>query len=360
MTTATERAPRSLLITGGCGFIGSAMIRYLLGGNLVGGAPFDGSVVNLDALTYAAMPDSLAAVEQDPRYHFVHGDIRDRERVGALCDEHAIDAILHFAAESHVDRSIAGPGAFVHTNIVGTYELLEVVRARPHIHFHHVSTDEVFGSLGDTGAFHEGSPYAPNSPYAASKAASDHLLRAYAHTYGLSTTVSNCSNNYGPFQFPEKLVPLMLLHMLEGKPLPIYGDGSNVRDWLYVDDHAEALWRILTGGRAGETYNVGGSAERSNLALIHALIEQVGALADKEVEALKALITFVPDRAGHDQRYAVDCRKLRDELGWSPAHDLEAGLRATVAWYLSADEWLERARSGDYAAWVQQNYADRG
>jgi dTDP-glucose 4,6-dehydratase len=330
----------SLLITGGCGFIGSALIRYLFGD---GG--FTGKLVN-------------RAVDEQ-RYTFVRGDICNSHLVAQLCDEHEVDGIVHLAAESHVDRSIQGPGAFVQTNIVGTYELLEVVRAHRKIHFHHVSTDEVYGSLGDTGLFHETTAYDPSSPYSASKAASDHLVRAYARTYGVSTTLSNCSNNYGPFQFPEKLLPLMILNMREGKPLPVYGDGSNVRDWLHVDDHSEALWTIMRRGKLGETYNIGGEAERQNLALLHELIEVVAELTGKSAGALRDSITFVKDRPGHDQRYAIDCSKLKSELDWTQRHDLTAGLRDTVRWYLDNGEWIERAKSGAYRDWIEGNYDAR-
>jgi dTDP-glucose 4,6-dehydratase len=347
------RDPKRILVTGGCGFIGSATIRYLFR------ETEPETVVNLDALTYAADPANVAVIADDPRYALVHGDICDQQLVARLCDEHRIDAILHFAAESHVDRSIVGPGAFVQTNVVGTQLLLDVVRERPHIHFHHVSTDEVYGSLGPTGRFHETTPYAPRSPYAASKAASDHLVRAYAHTYGLSTTISNCSNNYGPYQFPEKLLPLMILNMLGNEPLPVYGDGSNVRDWLYVDDHAAALWLVVTRGPKGDTYNIGGDAERTNLALLHRLIALVAELADRDAAELTALIAFVQDRPGHDRRYAVDCSKLKRELGWTPQHDLDSGLRLTVRWYLEHADWVERAKSGEYRAWIQANYANR-
>jgi dTDP-glucose 4,6-dehydratase len=344
----------SLLITGGCGFIGSALIRYLFGD---GG--FTGKLVNLDALTYAANPDNVHGAVDEQRYTFVRGDICNSHLVAQLCDEHEVDGIVHLAAESHVDRSIQGPGAFVQTNIVGTYELLEVVRAHRKIHFHHVSTDEVYGSLGDTGLFHETTAYDPSSPYSASKAASDHLVRAYARTYGVSTTLSNCSNNYGPFQFPEKLLPLMILNMLEGKPLPVYGNGSNVRDWLHVDDHSEALWTIMRAGKLGETYNIGGEAERQNLALLHELIEVVAELTGKSAAALRDTITFVKDRPGHDKRYAIDCSKLKSELDWTQRHDLTAGLRDTVRWYLDNGEWIERAKSGAYREWIEANYDAR-
>jgi dTDP-glucose 4,6-dehydratase len=351
---SAARAPSSLLVTGGSGFIGSAFIRHLLGP-----AQFGGRVLNLDLLTYAGNPENLASVAEDPRYRFERGDIADGELVARLVREHAVDAIVHFAAESHVDRSIVTPGAFVQTNVVGTFQLLEVVRKAPHVHFHHVSTDEVFGSLGPTGAFREDSPYSPNSPYSASKAASDHLVRAYAHTYGLSVTLSNCSNNYGPYQFPEKLIPVMILNLVEGKPLPVYGDGLNVRDWLYVDDHADALWRIVRLGRNGETYNVGGEGERTNLEIIRLLIEHVAAATSKTKLELEKLITFVKDRPGHDRRYAIDFTKLTRELGWKPEHDLGAGLCDTVRWYLDNPGWIERVRTGAYREWLVTNYERR-
>ena len=352
---SSVRQPQSVLVTGGCGFIGSAFIRYLF--RL---PEFTGKVVNFDLLTYAANPDNVATVASSERYAFVQADIGDAPAVAQVCREHAIDTIVHFAAESHVDRSITGPGAFIQANIVGTYQLLEVVRAQSHIHFHHVSTDEVYGSLGATGLFVETTPYDPSSPYSASKAASDHLVRAYARTYGLSTTLSNCSNNYGPYQFPEKLIPLMILNLLEGKPLPVYGTGANVRDWLYVDDHAEAIWTIVRNGRRGETYNVGGEAEWANLALLHKLIDVVALASERDPVALRKQITFVADRPGHDARYAIDCSKLKRELGWSQRHDIESGLRATVLWYLEHPEWVLRVKSGAYREWIDKNYGSRG
>lgn len=353
-SASASRPLKSLLVTGGAGFIGSAFIRWLFKNS-----DFQGKIVNYDALTYAGNLDNVVGAVDPERYQFVRGDICDRDLVLKTCEAHAIDTIVNFAAETHVDRSILGPGAFVQTNVMGTFALLEVARARPETHFHHVSTDEVFGSLGPTGAFTEDSPYQPNSPYSASKAASDHLLRAYAHTYGLSTTLSNCSNNYGPFQFPEKLLPLMIANMLEGKPLPVYGDGTNVRDWLYVDDHAEALWLVLSGGRAGETYNVGGRSEWANLALLKRLIAVVAEEAKRDAGELDRLITFVKDRPGHDQRYAVDCSKIERDLGWKPRHDLSAGLRDTVRWYLANAAWVKRVQSGAYREWMEQNYAAR-
>jgi dTDP-glucose 4,6-dehydratase len=354
MTPDTLRKPNNLLVTGGAGFIGSAFIRYLFAQ-----PDFQGRIVNLDLLTYAANPDNVRGAVDERRYELARGDISDEDLVARICNERAIDTIVHFAAESHVDRSITGPEVFVRTNVLGTFHLLEVVRKNPSIHFHHVSTDEVYGSLGREGYFTERSPYQPNSPYSASKAGSDHLVRAYAHTYGLSVTLSNCSNNYGPCQFPEKLIPLMVLNMLEGRPLPVYGDGRNVRDWLFVDDHADALWLILRRGTRGTTYNIGGDSERANLDLLHELIEIVARLADRPLGELRALITFVKDRPGHDLRYAIDCSKLKSELGWRRGHDLAAGLEHTVRWYLDNPTWVKRVKSGDYRQWIEQNYGAR-
>jgi dTDP-glucose 4,6-dehydratase len=348
------REPQSLLVTGGAGFIGSSFIRYVLGL-----ADFRGTVTNFDSLTYAGNLENLAAVSGDARYSFVRGDILDGELVARVVRERKIDALVHFAAESHVDRSIHGPDVFVQTNVVGTFRLLEVVRQQPHVHFHHVSTDEVYGSLGPTGAFTELTPYQPSSPYSASKAASDHLVRAHAHTYGLGVTLSNCSNNYGPYQFPEKLIPLMIANVLAGRPLPVYGNGTNVRDWLYVDDHAEAVWSILRHGRRGETYNVGGESEWQNIALVRKLIAVVAELSGKDTAVLEALITYVADRPGHDQRYAIDCSKLKSELGWRPRHDLEGGLHDTVRWYMENQDWVEHVQTGAYRDWLQKNYAER-
>jgi len=350
----TLRQPQNVLVTGGCGFIGSAFIRFLFRQ-----AGFSGKIVNLDLLTYAANPDNVAGAVDPARYTFVQGDIGDSELVSRLCREHAVDTLVHFAAESHVDRSIVGPGAFMQANILGTYHLLEVVRTLSHIHFHHVSTDEVYGSLGPTGLFSETTPYDPSSPYSASKAASDHLVRAYARTYGISTTLSNCSNNYGPYQFPEKLIPLMILNLLEGKPLPVYGTGANIRDWLFVDDHAEAIWTIVSNGRRGETYNVGGEAEWTNIALLHRLIDVVAQTAGRDPEQLRAQITFVADRPGHDARYAIDCSKLKTELGWTQAHDIGSGLSETVRWYLEHPDWISRVKSGAYREWLDKNYQAR-
>jgi dTDP-glucose 4,6-dehydratase len=353
--TLVERTPQALLVTGGAGFIGSAFIRRLFRER-----QFTGKIVNLDLLTYAGNPENLTGAVDPARYMLVRGDIGDQQLVDGLCEQHGIDAIVNFAAESHVDRSILGPGVFVQTNIVGTFALLEVVRKRPRIHFHHVSTDEVYGSLGDTGLFTEQTPYDPSSPYSASKAASDHLVRAYQRTYGLSTTVSNCSNNYGPYHFPEKLIPLMILNLFEGKELPVYGDGLNVRDWLFVDDHAEALWVILTRGKVGETYNVGGNNEWTNIAIVKKLIELVATTTGRARSDLEALIRFVKDRAGHDRRYAIDSSKLQRELDWQPRYTLEVGLAETVRWYAENTAWVSGVRSGAYREWIDANYAARG
>jgi len=294
---------------------------------------------------------------------FMKGDVRDQQAMEKALTEHNVDVVVHFAAESHVDRSIHGPRDFLDTNIMGTFALLEAIRARAAaghaVHLHHVSTDEVFGSLGDEGFFTEETRYDPRSPYSASKAASDHLVRAYSHTYHLPTTLSNCSNNYGPFHFPEKLIPLMILNCLEGKPLPVYGDGQNVRDWLYVDDHAEAIWLILQKAQPDTSWNVGGRNEWKNLDLLHTLIDVVAEEAGKDVNALKALITFVKDRPGHDRRYAIDCGLIERELGWTPKHDFKAGLRKTVRWYLDNPTWVAHVKSGAYKTWLDTNYQAR-
>ena len=351
---------KNLLVTGGCGFIGANFIRYLLGE-----AGFEGRIVNLDKLTYAGNAESLAdlAEKSGDRYVFVRGDICDATLVNDLVSRHAIDGIIHFAAESHVDRSILGPAEFIQTNIMGTFVLLEAARkahteGRP-IHFHHISTDEVFGSLGPDGFFFETTPYAPRSPYSASKASSDHLVMAYHHTYGLSVTLSNCSNNYGPYQFPEKLIPLMIMNMLEEKSLPIYGDGLYIRDWLYVTDHCEGIWAIARKGRIGETYNIGGENEQTNLAVLDALIGEVAAQAGKSPAVLHGLKKTVPDRPGHDRRYAINCDKIRNELGWTPRTAFPEGIRQTVRWYLGNPEWIRHVRSGEYKNWIEKNYGDR-
>ena len=338
------------LVTGGAGFIG---------GNFVLDAVRSGiRVVNLDVLTYAGNTDTLAALDGDANHVFVHGDIGDGDLVARLMAEHRPDAVVNFAAESHVDRSIDGPAAFEQTNVVGTLALLEAVRdhwkslegeAKQAFRFLHVSTDEVYGSLGETGKFREDTPYAPNSPYSASKAASDHLVRAFHHTYGLPVVTTNCSNNYGPYQFPEKLVPLIIARALAGEPLPIYGDGKNVRDWLYVGDHISAIRVVLERGRVGETYNVGGDAEMQNIEVVHTICALLDARRPREDGQPRASqITYVADRPGHDRRYAIDASKLQSELGWAPAHSFEQGIADTVDWYLDNQDWVGRVLDGSY------------
>ena len=326
--------------------------------------------MNLDLLTYAGNPANLASLKNDPRYLLAHGDICDAEFVGRLLSEHRPRAIVHFAAESHVDRSIASPGAFIRTNVQGTFVLLEQAKIywsslgkvdQDAFRFLHVSTDEVYGSLGAAdAAFSETTAYAPNSPYAASKASSDHLARAYYHTYGLPVLTTNCSNNYGPFQFPEKLIPLVILNALEGKPLPVYGDGMNVRDWLFVGDHCSAIRAVLQDGRLGETYNIGGNSERTNIEVVTRICELVDEIRpNAAIGARKNLITFVKDRPGHDRRYAIDATKICRELGWQPAERFESGLRKTVGWYLDHTSWVEDVRTGAYLEWITQNYTER-
>ncbi len=352
-----------LLVTGGAGFIGS---NFILEWFRDGGGP----VVNLDALTYAGHSANLRSIAGRTDYRFVHGDICDAELVKRLLEEDRPRAIVHFAAESHVDRSILGPEAFLRTNVEGTFRLLEGARAyvgelaaeeRERFRFLHVSTDEVYGTLapGDAG-FHEGTPYRPNSPYAASKAASDHLVRAWAHTYGLPVVITNCSNNYGPFQFPEKLIPLMITRALSGRSLPVYGDGQQVRDWLYVVDHASALRAVLADGRVGETYNIGGGNQRSNLEVVTtvcALLDEM--VPESRFRPHRALVQFVQDRPGHDRRYAIDARKLEGELGWRPKESFETGLRKTVEWYLTNAAWVGGVTSGAFQQWEDRNYRER-
>jgi dTDP-glucose 4,6-dehydratase len=348
---------KSLMVTGGCGFIGANFLRYALDES-----GFRGTVVNLDSLTYAGNPLSVAdlAARHAGRYRFVKADICDSRAVGRAMDEFEVDTLCHFAAETHVDRSISGPAAFMRTNIMGTYGLLELARERKGrlARFHHVSTDEVFGSLGPTGFFREDTPYQPNSPYSASKAASDHLVRAYHATYGLPVTISNCSNNYGPFQFPEKLIPLMILNAAEGKPLPVYGDGLNVRDWLYVRDHCAAIWRILTAGRDGETYNVGGRSEMRNIEVVEMVCDLVDARVPvpEGMKSRRDLITFVKDRPGHDRRYAIDSSKVERELGWKPEESFESGIGRAVDWYLGNPEWVRSVLTGEYRKWIESHY----
>ena len=351
----------TILVTGGAGFIGANFVLDWLRAQ-------DEAVVNLDKLTYAGNLASLASLSGDARHRFVQGDIADRALVDALLAEHRPRALVHFAAESHVDRSIHGPAEFVMTNVVGTFQLLEAARQywgglagaeKEAFRFLHVSTDEVYGTLSDTDpAFAETTAYAPNSPYSASKAGSDHLVRAYHHTYGMPTVTTNCSNNYGPYQFPEKLIPLMIGNALEGKPLPVYGDGRQVRDWLYVSDHCEAIRVVLAAGRPGEVYNVGGNSERRNLDVVHALCDALQELRPRQA-GYRSLIKFVTDRPGHDRRYAIDARKIGGELGWSPRETFETGLAKTVQWYLDNADWVARVKSGEYRQWVETNYGKR-
>jgi len=349
----------TLMVTGGAGFIGANFILDWLEAT---GEP----VVNLDKLTYAGNPDNLASLAGDERYTFIQGDIGDAELVSGLLSRYQPRAVINFAAESHVDRSIHGPEAFIQTNVVGTCALLDATRRyweslpepeRSAFRFLHVSTDEVYGSLEpDDPPFAETNPYAPNSPYSASKAASDHFVRAWHHTYGLPTLTTNCSNNYGPYQFPEKLIPLIIHNALAGQPLPIYGDGQNVRDWLYVSDHCTAIRRVLEDGQLGETYNIGGWNELSNLDVVHAVCALLDEMHPDPAGPYSCLITFVEDRAGHDRRYAIDARKIERELGWKPAESFETGIRKTVRWYLDNADWVARVTSGEYRQWIDQHY----
>ena len=351
----------TILVTGGAGFIGSNFVLDWLAN------PHAEPVVNLDKLTYAGNLANLEAVQNDTRHHFVQGDIGDVVLIEKLLREHPIRVVVNFAAESHVDRSIHGPGEFIHTNVVGTFHLLESVRAywtnlaepqKASFRFLHVSTDEVYGSLSPTDpAFSETNPYEPNSPYSASKAASDHLVRAWHHTYGLPVLTTNCSNNYGPYHFPEKLIPLVILNALNGKPLPIYGDGQQVRDWLYVKDHCSAIRRVLEVGRLGETYNVGGWNEKANLEVVKTICTILDGLRPKTNGQYADQITFVTDRPGHDRRYAIDASKLERELGWKPAETFESGIAKTVLWYLEHPEWITGVVSGDYRDWLKKQYA---
>ncbi len=352
---------RNVLVTGGAGFIGANFVRYLLQ------AESQAHVTNLDALTYAGSLENLKNLPDDSRHTFISGDICDNDLVMRLMREQDIDTVVHFAAESHVDRSIHGPAAFVQTNIVGTFTLLDAAKTVwkesggfKGRRFHHVSTDEVFGSLApDDPAFSEITPYDPRSPYSASKAASDHLVRAYFHTYGLPVTMTNCSNNYGPFQFPEKLIPLMVMNAVQSKPLPIYGDGRQIRDWLYVEDHCEAIYLVVKHGKLGETYNVGGGNQPYNIDLVREICSILDELRPSGAPHAN-LMTHVQDRPGHDRRYAMDITKIRAELGWMPRHDIESGLRATVQWYLDNPDWVKSVLGQDgYAAWLEKNYAKR-
>ena len=353
---------QTIFVTGGAGFIGSNFVQQ--------GINAGGSAVTVDLLTYAGNRDNLAALDGNPNHTFVHADICDAAAISDVLREFRPSAIVHFAAESHVDRSIVDPGAFIRTNVQGTLTLLQQTRAywaelgssqRDAFRFLHVSTDEVYGSLGpEDPAFSETTPYAPNSPYAASKAGSDHLVRAYFHTYGLPVVTTNCSNNYGPYQFPEKLIPLVLLNALEGKPLPVYGDGQNVRDWLFVGDHCSAIQTVLAQGRPGETYNIGGNSERANLDVVNTICTILDEISpNANIGDRRKLIQFVPDRPGHDRRYAIDASKIARELGWQPTISFEQGLRKTVQWYLDNAGWIENVRTGAYRDWIRQNYHER-
>ena len=353
---------KTVFITGGAGFIGSALVRLLI-------AESDWRIINIDKLTYAGNLESLAAAGNDPRHIFRRHDICDRPAMDALFTEFKPDGVIHLAAESHVDRSIHGPGDFIESNITGTYTLLEAARAywsnldaagKASFRFHHVSTDEVFGSLGATGMFTETTAYDPRSPYSSSKAASDHLVRAWQHTYGLPTLITNCSNNYGPYQFPEKLIPVMILNALAGKPLPIYGKGDNIRDWLYVDDHARALRLVFERGAPGETYCIGGCNEKTNLEVVDTLCALLDRLSPRPDGAKYAeLKSYVADRPGHDKRYAIDAGKIQRDLGWQPLESFETGIEKTVAWYLASDEWIAHVQSGEYRNWIDRNYTQR-
>jgi dTDP-glucose 4,6-dehydratase len=345
-----------VIVTGGAGFIGSNFVN-----GSVARYP-DRTFVNVDALTYAANLGSVASAAARPNYAFEKVDITDFDAVDSLFAAGVPDLVVHFAAESHVDRSIVGPRAFVRTNIEGTFNLLEACRKhwkKGTGLFHHVSTDEVYGSLGETGKFVETTAYDPSSPYSASKAASDHLVRAYARTFGLRVKITNCSNNYGPYQFPEKLIPLMILNAVERRPLPVYGKGQNVRDWLYVEDHCDAIWAVIEKGRVGETYNVGGNNEVKNIDVVHRLCHVLAEETKTSEAEFLSLVTYVTDRPGHDHRYAIDATKLRDECGWTPRETFETGLRKTVRWYLANDEWVRTVRSGEYRKWIDTNYGNR-
>lgn len=356
--------PSSILVTGGAGFIGGHFVRHMLKEHS------DVRILNLDKLTYAGNLSSLADVENaygergEKRYRFVRADICDRDRVETLLQEEGVDCVVHFAAESHVDRSIHGPAAFLESNVMGTFQLLEACRTvwsgRQGARFHHVSTDEVYGSLGSTGAFTEETPYDPSSPYSSSKAASDHLVRAWNRTYGLDVTITNCSNNYGPCQFPEKLIPLVILNCLEGKPLPVYGQGSNIRDWLHVQDHCRAIDLVVHGGQSGRTYNVGGSGERTNLEVVFTICDAVDRLGytARGVARSRDLVTFVQDRPGHDFRYAIDASRIRGELGWNPCWTFEKGLEDVVRWYATHLDWADEVRSGQYREYYTRQYGE--
>jgi dTDP-glucose 4,6-dehydratase len=348
---------KKIIVTGGAGFIGSNLLNYIV--------PLHEDIlfINLDKLTYAANLYNLKEISEKPNYVLEQADIADASAVADIFRRYEPDCVIHLAAESHVDRSISDPSSFMSTNIMGTFNLLEACRQQwdrddNHL-FHHVSTDEVYGSLGDTGLFTEDTRYDPSSPYSASKASSDHIVKAYHRTYGLPIKLTNCSNNYGPCQFPEKLIPLMILNALEGKPLPVYGKGTNVRDWLYVTDHCEAIWQVIQKGRTGETYNIGGNSEKKNIDVVRMLCKALSDETGRSLSEFEGLITYVADRPGHDLRYAIDATKIKSELGWQPKETFETGLRKTVRWYLDNKEWIEKVKTGEYRKWIAKNYEGR-
>ena len=376
------RKLNNILITGGAGFIGSNFINYLFGLSATGSkefmdSGFKGKIVNVDCLTYAGNLENLSMVEEkfgkgvsesERRYFFEKVDICDRSEIERIFKQYDIDTVIHFAAESHVDRSILGPEAFIKTNVMGTFTLLDVARnywgisldkQRDDVLFHHISTDEVYGSLGETGYFTETTPYDPRSPYSSSKASSDHIVMAYYHTYGLPITLSNCTNNYGPYQFPEKLLPLMISNIRDGKKLPVYGEGKNIRDWIYVEDHNRAVWQIVNSGKTGEKYNIGGENEWQNIKLLHKVIELTAPKVEKTADDVEKTIVHVKDRPGHDARYAIDCTKIKKELGWERKMTFEQGLQLTVNWYLDHKKWVDHILSGEYKNWINANYGDR-
>ncbi len=377
-----KRKLTNILITGGCGFIGCNFIHYLFGESTAGGADFTdadfhGRIINVDCLTYAGNAESLKDIEKKygcgvdeskRRYFFEKVDICDRAQIERIFKQYDIDTVIHFAAESHVDRSILGPEAFMKTNVMGTFTLLDVAKnywnvsldnQRDDVLFHHISTDEVYGTLGETGYFLETTPYDPRSPYSSSKASSDHIVMAYYHTYGLPITLSNCTNNYGPFQFPEKLLPLMISNIREGKNLPVYGDGKNIRDWIYVEDHNRGVWQIVNQSPAGEKWNLGGENEWENIRLLNTVIDLTAKELGKNPDDVRKTITYVKDRPGHDRRYAIDCTKAKTKLGWERKMTFEQGLLSTIRWYLNHSEWIEHIKSGAYKDWIQKNYSCR-
>lgn len=377
-----KRKLTNILITGGCGFIGCNFIHYLFGESTAGGADFTdadfhGRIINVDCLTYAGNAESLKDIEEKygcgvdeskRRYFFEKVDICDRAQIERIFRQYDIDTVIHFAAESHVDRSILGPEAFMKTNVMGTFTLLDVAKnywnvsldnQRDDVLFHHISTDEVYGTLGETGYFLETTPYDPRSPYSSSKASSDHIVMAYYHTYGLPITLSNCTNNYGPFQFPEKLLPLMISNIREGKNLPVYGDGKNIRDWIYVEDHNRGVWQIVNQSPAGEKWNLGGENEWENIRLLNTVIDLTAKELGKNPDDVRKTITYVKDRPGHDRRYAIDCTKAKMKLGWERKMTFEQGLLSTIRWYLNHSEWIEHIKSGAYKDWIQKNYSCR-